>query len=65
MNLEFLQKTDAELMELAEHRGTTRDAKKEIQRRKAVGSWRLLASWQPEKEDETSERVYAEGVVRR
>ena len=65
MNLEFLQKTDAELMELAEHRETTRDAKKEIQRRKAVGSWRLLANWQPEKEVETSERVYAPGVRRR
>tara|TARA_B100001750_G_C15409139_1_gene546807 strand:+ start:375 stop:671 length:297 start_codon:yes stop_codon:yes gene_type:complete len=64
MDLTYLQYTDAELVELAEQKQHTREANREITRRKMVGSWRLLASWQPEKEV-SEERVYAEGVVRR
>lgn len=65
MDLTFLQYTDRELVELAEKKSTTREAKKEIARRKRVGSWRLIANWQPEKEAVQEERVYAPGVKRR
>jgi len=64
MDLTYLQYSDAELVELAEIRQHRREANREIQRRKAVGSWRLLANWQPEKETKT-ERTYAPGVKRR
>ena len=64
MDLTYLQYTDAELVELAEQRQHTREANREITRRKMVGSWRLLSNWQAEKEV-SEERVYAEGVVRR
>ena len=45
MDLTYLQYSDAELVELAEIRQHRREANREIQRRKAVGSWRLLANW--------------------
>ena len=66
MDLTYLQYTDAKLVELAEQRDHTREAKREITRRKMVGSWRLQASWKAETErnEESEERVYAEGVVR-
>ena len=64
MDLTYLQYSDAELVELAEIRQHRREANREINRRKAVGSWRLLANWQPEKETVT-ERTYAPGVKRR
>ena len=68
MNLEFLQHTDAKLLELLENKSTTREARREITRRKAVGSWRLIAGWKSEihaeAEEETDERVYAPGVKR-
>jgi hypothetical protein len=64
MDLTYLQYSDAELVELAEIRQHRREANREIQRRKAVGSWRLLANWQPEKEKEEGERTYAPGVRR-
>ena len=63
MDLTYLQRSDAELVELAEIKQHRREANREIKRRKMVGSWRLLSNWQPEKE-ESEERVYAPGVVR-
>ena len=63
MDLTYLQYTDSQLVSLAETKVHAREAKREIKRRKMVGSWRLLANWQPEKEV-SEERMYAEGVVR-
>lgn len=66
MNLEFLKHTDSKLVELLEDKASRREARREITRRKAVGSWRLIAGWKPDTEEaSTEERVYAEGVVRR
>ena len=67
MDLTYLQYSDAELVELAEMRNHTREANREIKRRKMVGSWRLQANWKAEIKEsaETEERVYAEGVQRR
>ena len=63
MNLEFLQYTDSKLVELLEDKPSRKEARKEITRRKAVGAWRLIAGWNPEAEESsTEERVYAEGV---
>ncbi len=65
MNLEFLQYTDSKLVELLEDKPSRKEAKREITRRKAVGSWRLIAGWNPEAEESsTEERVYAPGVKR-
>jgi hypothetical protein len=65
MNLEFLQYTDSKLVELLEDKPSRKEAKREITRRKAVGSWRLMAGWNPEAEESsTEERVYAPGVKR-
>ena len=65
MDLTFLQYTDKQLVEMAEVKSTTKEAKREIARRKRVGSWRLIANWQPEKEAVQEERVYAPGGKRR
>ena len=62
MNLDYIYKSDKELVELSSHKETTRDANKEIKRRKDVGSWRLIANWNPDKEVVEEERVYAPGV---
>jgi hypothetical protein len=67
MDYRFLQYTDIELVELSEHKETTREAKKEIQRRKLIGSWRLVANWKAEVEqpaEQEEERPYAPGVRR-
>ena len=63
MDLTYLQYTDAKLVELLEDKPSRKEARREISRRKAVGSWRLQAGWKAETE-ENEERVYAEGVVR-
>ena len=63
MQLKYLTYTDSELVVLATARDTRIEAKKEIHRRKRVGSWRLIAGWKSEiNEDENQERVYAPGV---
>ena len=63
MNLNYLYLKDSELVVLAMDKETKRDPKKEIQRRKAVGSWRLIANWTPDKEEAVAEeRVYALGI---
>tara|TARA_B100000029_G_scaffold385748_1_gene381473 strand:+ start:1551 stop:1751 length:201 start_codon:yes stop_codon:yes gene_type:complete len=64
MDLTYLQYTDAKLVELAEQREHTREANREIKRRKAVGSWRLQANWNADVEEKIEERVYAPGVRR-
>ena len=68
MNLEILKNTDSELLEMLEVKSTTRAARTEITRRKAVGAWRLMAGWKAENtvaELDEEERVYAPGVQRR
>ena len=47
MDLTYLKKTDADLADLAEHKSTTREAKREIRRRKMVGFWdgTVKAKW--------------------
>ena len=67
MDFTYLKKTDADLAELANHRSTTREAKREIKRRKMVGFWdgTVKANWKVIEEldiPETEERVYAPGV---
>ena len=67
MDFTYLKKTDAELAHLAENRSTTREAKREIQRRKMVGFWdgTVRANWRVIEELDTpeiEERVYAPGV---
>ncbi len=69
MDFTYLKKTDADLAELANHRSTTREAKREIKRRKMVGFWdgTVRAKWKVIEEldtPETEERVYAPGVKR-
>ncbi len=39
MDITYIKLTDADLADLAEHKSTTREAKREIQRRKMVGFW--------------------------
>jgi hypothetical protein len=70
MDFTYLKKTDADLAELAKSRSTTREAKREIQRRKLVGFWDGTAAvkWtlepiyeeeEEEKDEQASEeRVY-------
>ncbi len=66
MDYTYLQKTDAELAELAKDISTTKEARREIKRRKAVGFWdgTVKATWkhveyiEPEEEKER-ELVYA------
>ena len=68
MDLTYLKYSDQQLASLAESRVHTREANREIKRRKMVGSWRLVANWKAEShtdaEVETEERVYAPGVER-
>ena len=66
MNLEILKNTDSELLEMLEVKSTTREARTEITRRKAVGAWRLVAGWKADKKvpELDEERVYAPGVRR-
>ena len=67
MDLTYLKYSDQQLVSLAEDRIHTREANREIKRRKMVGSWRLQANWKSEIKEsaESEERVYAPGVVRR
>ena len=68
MDFTYLKKTDADLAELAKSRGTTREAKREIQRRKRIGfwdgtaqiKWKLEPEYEKEEEDEqaSEETVY-------
>ena len=65
MNLEILKNTDTELLEMLEVKSTTREARTEITRRKAVGAWRLIAGFRfdPEiKEPEEEEVIIASPV---
>ena len=69
MDFTYLKKKDAELANLAGIRSTTKEAKREIQRRKMVGYWdgTVQANWKVIEEldiPETEERVYAPGVKR-
>ena len=65
MDLRFLQYTDAELVVLATIRQCRREAKREIHRRKRIGSWKLIANWKAQiEQEEEAERVYAPGVQR-
>ena len=57
MDLTYIKKTDADLAELAKDRSTTREAKREIKRRKLVGFWDGTAQikWKLEPEFEAEE----------
>ena len=60
MDFTYLKKTDANLVELAKSRSTTREAKREIRRRKMVGfwdgtaqiKWKIEPEWEEKEEDE-------------
>ena len=47
MDITYIKLTDADLADLAEHKSTTREAKREIRRRKMVGFWdgTVKAKW--------------------
>jgi len=62
MNLSILQSTDQELVSATWNKTTRREAKKEIMRRKRVGSWALVANWRADEEPIVRERTYAAGV---
>ena len=67
MDITYIKLTDADLADLAEHKSTTREAKREIRRRKMVGFWdgTVKAKWkviEEYDEPEEEERVYAPGV---
>tara|TARA_Y100001938_G_C7870239_1_gene319928 strand:+ start:115 stop:318 length:204 start_codon:yes stop_codon:yes gene_type:complete len=62
MNLSILQSTDQELVKATWNKSTRREAKKEITRRKRVGSWALVANWREEKQVVVQPRTYATGV---
>ena len=60
MDITYIKLTDADLADLAEHKSTTREAKREIKRRKLVGfwdgtaqiKWKLEPEYEKEEEDE-------------
>jgi hypothetical protein len=70
MDFTYLKKTDADLAELAKSRSTTREAKREIKRRKLVGfwdgtaqiKWKLEPEWEDEEEEEKDEQASEETV---
>ena len=70
MDFTYLKKTDADLAELAKSRSTTREAKREIQRRKLVGfwdgtaaqKWKLEPEWEDDEEEEKDEQASEERV---
>jgi len=70
MDFTYLKKTDADLAELAKSRSTTREAKREIKRRKLVGfwdgtaaiKWTLKPEWEDEEEEEKDEQASEETV---
>ena len=69
MDITYIKLTDADLADLAKHKSTTREAKREIRRRKMVGFWdgTVKAKWkviEEYDEPEEEERVYAPGVKR-
>ena len=64
MDFTYLKKTDADLAELAKSRSTTKEAKREIKRRKMVGFWDGTAQikWKlepvyEEEDEQTSEKT--------
>ena len=65
MNLEILKNTDSELLEMLEVKSTTREARTEITRRKAVGSWRLIAGFKfdPEIKEPEEEVIIASPIA--
>ena len=65
MDFTYLKKTDADLAELAKDRSTTREAKREIRRRKMVGfwdgtaqiKWKIEPEWEEKEEDEQASKI--------
>ena len=65
MDFTYLKKTDANLAELAKDRSTTREAKREIKRRKMVGfwdgtaqiKWKIEPEWEEEEDEQASEKT--------
>ena len=69
MDITYIKLTDADLVDLAKEEGTTKEAKREIRRRKMIGfwdgtaqiKWKIEPEWEEkEEEDEqaSEERVY-------
>ena len=64
MDITYIKLTDADLVDLAKSRSTTREAKREIRRRKMVGFWDGTAQikWKlepvyEEEDEQTSEKT--------
>ena len=65
MDFTYLKKTDANLAELAKSKSTTREAKREIRRRKMVGfwdgtaqiKWKIEPEWEEEEDEQASEET--------
>jgi hypothetical protein len=69
MDITYIKLTDADLVDLAKEEGTTKEAKREIRRRKMVGfwdgtaqiKWKIEPEWEEEEEKDeqaSEERVY-------
>ena len=68
MDITYIKLTDADLVDLAKEEDTTKEAKREIRRRKMVGfwdgtaqiKWKIEPEWEEEEEDEqaSEETVY-------
>ena len=69
MDITYIKLTDADLVDLAKEEGTTKEAKREIRRRKMVGfwdgtaqiKWKLEPEWE-EEEEEKDEQASEETV---
>ena len=59
MDITYIKLTDADLADLAKHKSTTREAKREIRRRKMVGFWDGSAAtkWKLDTEFEEPETI--------
>jgi hypothetical protein len=68
MDITYIKLTDADLVDLAKEEGTTKEAKREIRRRKMVGfwdgtaqiKWKIEPEW--EEEEEKDEQASEETV---
>ena len=69
MDITYIKLTDADLVDLAKEEGTTKEAKREIRRRKMVGfwdgtaqiKWKIEPEWD-EEEEEKDEQASEETV---
>jgi len=65
MDITYIKLTDADLVDLAKEEGTTKEAKREIRRRKMVGfwdgtaqiKWKIEPEWEEEEDEQASEET--------